>query len=224
MEIDHLFVFIQPDGPEIQALQSLGLRETYRRKHVGQGTENVCFAFDNLYLELLWLTSEQEATSDAIRRTQLFERSRWRTLGSCPFGIAWRDGSDEERKHLETWRYQPPYLPPTLAIEVATDSDDAAQPMMFTFPGSVSPQSWPPERRGTLQHEGNLAAVSALELTQPAAPGRALRAIARHASPAFTLVQGPEHGLSLTIEALDGRGQQRLWLPGCRLEDVASMA
>jgi hypothetical protein len=48
LEIDHLFVFIEPDGPEIEALRRLGLVETYRRAHPGQGTANVCFAFDNL--------------------------------------------------------------------------------------------------------------------------------------------------------------------------------
>lgn len=65
LEIDHVFLFIEPGGPEIDALQRLGFTETYRRAHPGQGTANVCFAFDNLYLELLWLTSEAEARSPA---------------------------------------------------------------------------------------------------------------------------------------------------------------
>ena len=89
-EIDHVFLFVQPDGPEIGALRRLGLTETYRRAHPGQGTANVCFAFDNLFLELLWLTSETEARSPAIARTRLWDRSRWSASGTSPFGIALR--------------------------------------------------------------------------------------------------------------------------------------
>ena len=63
LAVDHLFLLIEPDGPEIEALRHLGLTETYRRTHPGQGTANACFAFDNLYLELLWLTREAEARS-----------------------------------------------------------------------------------------------------------------------------------------------------------------
>ena len=36
MEIDHLFVFVEPDGAELAYLNSLGLVETYRRAHPGQ--------------------------------------------------------------------------------------------------------------------------------------------------------------------------------------------
>ena len=92
LAVDHLFLLIEPDGPEIEALRHLGLTETYRRAHPGQGTANACFAFDNLYLELLWLTSEPEARSAPVARTRLWERSQWRSLGTCPFGIAVRGG------------------------------------------------------------------------------------------------------------------------------------
>ncbi|MBT9552194.1 MAG: hypothetical protein IV088_15200 [Hydrogenophaga sp.] len=39
--IDHVFIFIERDGPEIDALKRLGLTETHRRAHPGQGTANV---------------------------------------------------------------------------------------------------------------------------------------------------------------------------------------
>jgi hypothetical protein len=37
MELDHVFVLIDPGGPELAYLKSLGLIETYRRQHPGQG-------------------------------------------------------------------------------------------------------------------------------------------------------------------------------------------
>jgi Glyoxalase-like domain len=71
MEIDHIFMFIEPDGPELNQLKSLGLVETYRREHPGQGTANACFCFDNMFVELLWMVDPTEALSTLIVRTDL---------------------------------------------------------------------------------------------------------------------------------------------------------
>lgn len=58
MELDHFFVFTPLCGGSLRArLAALGLTETYQRVHPGQATANVCFVFDDAYLELLWLTS-----------------------------------------------------------------------------------------------------------------------------------------------------------------------
>ncbi|MFW5332418.1 VOC family protein [Hydrogenophaga sp. ZJX-1] len=165
MEIDHLFMFIEPGGPEIDALLRLGLTETYRRAHPGQGTANVCFAFDNLYLELLWLTSEAEARSPAIARTRLWERSQWRTLGTCPLGIAVR--GDLASAGVPTWDYRPPYLPLDMSIPVATDSDDPMQPMLFVSPGREAPLGWPESRRSALQSAAGFGPVLSVELALP---------------------------------------------------------
>ena len=88
--IDHVFMLVEANGPEMDGMASLGLIETYRRPHPGQGTQNVCYCFDNLYLELIWVDDEEAVRSNGIQRTGLYERSLWRTKGTCPFGIAWR--------------------------------------------------------------------------------------------------------------------------------------
>jgi hypothetical protein len=161
MPLDHLFLFTAPDAlPERAALAALGLRETYHRAHPGQGTANVCFAFDDAYLELLWLTDEAEARSDAVRRTRLADRAAWRTAGTCPFGFAWRGPAD-----VETWPYQPPYLP--FPIPVAVASDDPRQPMWFQSPGTTTPLDWPAERRGRLQHDAGFLTLGRPTLHHP---------------------------------------------------------
>lgn len=197
LEIDHIFMFIEPDGPEIDALKRQGLTETYRRAHPGQGTANVCFAFNNLYLELLWLTSEAEARSPAIARTRLWERSQWRTLGTCPFGIAFR--GDLAGAGVPTWDYRPPYLPPGMGIQVATDSEDPMQPMLFSFPGSAAPRDWPAERRGRLQRDAGWEELSGLTLRTPAGwePGRALSTL----SAASGLMLAPGNGAAFGLYA-----------------------
>lgn len=51
LELDHVFVFCTPgDGLE-ERMKAHGFVETYRRRHPGQGTQNVCFCFDNAFVE-----------------------------------------------------------------------------------------------------------------------------------------------------------------------------
>ena len=64
--IDHILMFVEADSLEIDNLASLGFMQTYRRIHPGQGTQNVCYCFDNLFLELLWVNDCDAARSDAI--------------------------------------------------------------------------------------------------------------------------------------------------------------
>jgi hypothetical protein len=216
LEIDHLFVFIEPDGPEIEALRRLGLVETYRRAHPGQGTANVCFAFDNLYLELLWLTSEAEARSGPIARTRLWERSQWRSLGTCPFGIAVR--GDLAGAGVPVWDYRPPYLPPGLSIAVATGSDDPMQPMLFVSPGREAPRDWPAERRGRLQRDAGWGEVRevVLRLAAGVAPCAALVSLAAASGLTLQPGEGPAHGLSLDLVGVDGSVARTLSIPDGR--------
>lgn len=214
LDIDHLFLFIPPDGPEIEALRRLGLRETYRRAHPGQGTANACFAFDNLFLELIWLTSEAEARSPAIARTRLWERSQWRDNRACPLGIAVR--GDLAGAGVTTWAYRPPYLnqilPPGSGIAVATDSDDPAQPMAFASPGTQPPADWPEAQRGALQREAGFGAVIAMELGLPTRPAAA--PLAKALEHALSSVNPPtqvvaradgQHSLRLALADTQGR-------------------
>lgn len=213
LTIDHLFMFIEPGGPEIDALKRLGLQETYRRTHPGQGTANVCFAFDNLYLELLWLTSEAEARSPAIERTRLWERSQWRALGTCPFGMAFR--GDLASEGVPTWGYRPPYLPEGTAIPVATASDDPALPMLFSFPGGAAPSEWPTERRGRLQRDGGWGQVADVALRFPVGvvPSAALVAAADASGLALEQGDGQAFGATMKLIGADDSVTKILVMP-----------
>jgi hypothetical protein len=215
-EIDHIFVFATEGDGLVERLCSLGLVETYRRAHPGQGTRNICYAFDNAYLEVLFLTSVDEAQSPAIRRTGLLERSLWRARGTSQFGIAWRPAPGTlPAPDFAEWAYRPPYLPETLAIHVAVDGDDPHLPMVFRFPGTAAPITWPAERRGMLQHRAGFGTLGGIEISLPATtqPGPSLRWLA--AQGALGLSQGSASGstMSLVLKA-DGTGRSvRLELP-----------
>jgi hypothetical protein len=219
IELDHLFLFIEPDGPELSRLVDAGLTVTYRRAHVGQGTANACFCFDNLFLELLWVTAAHEITSPAVVRTRLHERSRWRAQPACPFGIAWRESDVRRLSGVARWMFQPPYLPAGKHIEVATDSDDPTQPMLFTFPGATPPASWPTDRRGALQHTAGLARISGVTLLMPesVSVSPALLALATHSMLHVARSSNHEYALVLDIEHTNGSARSVLSLPSCQL-------
>lgn len=95
-EFDHLFIFTDLGADEADRLSSFGLVESRSRIHRGQGTTNRCFFFHNAMLELLWIRDRDEAQSEPIRLTRLWERSTNRHNGACPFGICLRPATGSE--------------------------------------------------------------------------------------------------------------------------------
>lgn len=190
-------------------MADLGFRESYRRRHPGQGTENVCYAFDNLFVELLWIADAAEARQANMRRTGLWERSQWRRAATCPFGIAWR--SAEPRGPV--WDYRPPYLPADTGISVACESDDVRRPMLFQAPGGAAPTDWPKTRRGALQRDGGFGAIVEARLSLPAAipDGPVQREMLEHTILTRYDVPGG-YRLDLTVERR-GSGAGLLSLP-----------
>ncbi len=86
-------------------------------------------------LELIWVHDEQEAQSEAIARTGLWERSRYRQTGASPFGICLGVTDPESlAASFETWGYRPPYVPAGSEIPVALAAS-FAEPLLF-FPRS----------------------------------------------------------------------------------------
>ena len=218
LSLCHVFVFVKPGAPEAAGLHAAGMVESYRRRHPGQGTANVCFCFDNAFLELLWVTSEAEVTSPPIARTRLAERARWRETGACPFGIAIRtaasDGPDAPLP-FATWPFAPPYLPPGTTIPVALASEDPRQPFVFRSPGSARPDAWTDGRAGTRQRDAGLAEIAGvhLRLPVPLPAGDALEALQHAGLVTVEPALADTSSLILTLSQGEGRALRRLSLP-----------
>ncbi|MEL6436776.1 MAG: VOC family protein, partial [Pseudomonadota bacterium] len=151
IELDHIFWMVpKADVAGVtDQLGALGLRESYRRRHPGQGTANVCFCFENAFLEVLWLEDEAEARSAPIARTLLAERA---TGKANQFGVCWRGDAG-----LPMWAFAPPYLPPGVTIPIAIASDDPELPLLFSFPRAKPPIEMAWERHGGMQAEVGFA-------------------------------------------------------------------
>jgi hypothetical protein len=77
VEIDHLFLLIDAGWPEEAELcEAAGLSEAYRRRHPGQGTANACYAFPELFVELLWIDDAPATLAPGVERLGLSRRVR----------------------------------------------------------------------------------------------------------------------------------------------------
>jgi hypothetical protein len=205
VQLDHIFVGVDDLATAERLGQALGLRETYRRTHAGQGTSNICYCFDNAFLELLVLEDADDAASPAIVRTGLAQRLRWKQSGACPIGIAWRLGIDEPSPDIGCWEFAPPYLPTGTHIPVATESDDLAGPMLFQSPGTAAPLDWPLDRRGGLQLDAGLRTIEQVLLYHPPGfvPGPAMRQVAGEVGVTVRGGTSPNWSLVLRLERHD---------------------
>lgn len=202
-ELDHLFIMTDAGAAVADRLVSLGLTEGSSNVHPGQGTENRRFFFRNSGLELLWVSDADEAQSEAIRRTHLWERWEKRQQ-ICPFGICVRPpsgGSNATNIPFPHWDFCPPYLPARLSIAVGNNSENDAEPMLFQTPFGKRPDSFPPEKAQPLEHGLGLREVTRVNLISPNidAPSESLQAavgtgvITLSAGEAYTMELGFDH-------------------------------
>ncbi|MCM5556895.1 VOC family protein [Pleomorphomonas sp. JP5] len=182
LELDHLFVFVEPEdvapgGGVFEALKALGLEPSFTRRHVGQGTANLCFAFDNAYLELLHVADADELRTSPLGRAGFAKRAAWRETGASPFGIAARGG----RLSGDSWEYRNPQFPPGVSIAISAESDDLAMPFVFSSPGTAAPTAWTDGRAGRRQTAAGFSRLTIERLTLPKPPvmGGALDAFHR---------------------------------------------
>jgi hypothetical protein len=166
-EFDHLFIFTDIGAPAADRLVALGLTEGSSRTHPGQGTANRSFFFHNAMLELLWVHNPIEAQSELIQRTRLWERAENRAR-ICPFGISLRPATDPpEPAAFPHWDYHPPYLPETLSIAVATNSEVLTEPMLFQIPFGKRPDQLPPVKAQPLDHPLGFREITRVEIITP---------------------------------------------------------
>lgn len=180
LSIDHIFICTARGAPEAEHLKAFGLEEGSPNRHLGQGTACRRYFFHNAMLELLWIENESEAKNQTTRPTRLWERWSNRQVGASPFGICFRPAqSDQSAPTFPYWNYHPAYLPPTLAIKIATKTP-LTEPMWFYLGFSKRPDALPTEQRQPLNHAAGLRELTRVSLTI---------GVSHHISPTATLFE-----------------------------------
>jgi hypothetical protein len=202
LRIDHVFILCAEGAPEADALLAAGLQEGSSNTHPGQGTANRRFFFENLYLELLWVSDAEEAQREPAARTRLWERWSKRGQGACPFGLvfAGADGSPSVEPPFSTWSYHPPYS--EVAIDIGRETP-LSEPELFYFRFPRRPDAL---RGEPTSHALPLKTLTALSV---GIPGSAARSETARAAEATGLVEFPPADDYVMTLAFDGGAHRR---------------
>jgi hypothetical protein len=134
MIIDHIFIFTNDNGKVANDLVDFGLTEGSNRIHVGQGTANRKFYFDNFFLEILWVHNENEIISDKTKPMGLWQRAEYKTNHFSPFGLCIVNSDDTERIFEHAFKYQPDYFPQGMEIDIIKNENHSDLPWTFRLP------------------------------------------------------------------------------------------
>lgn len=198
LELDHLFVFVEPDfvdSPDHAALRRFGLTVEFGRVHTGQGTANRLALFPDNSLEFLWLADRGEAERNPLR---LDRRADGRSHGGDPFGVCLRGRLDVELRERWFWPYR---LAGMLdAIWIARMSDDPRWPMLFVIDTEHDTR---PRARGhapeLLRHPGGWSGIARATLTSPHDLASALGPIAQLLPSTLHFQQGAESNMLVAL-------------------------
>jgi hypothetical protein len=166
MKADHIFIFTDDNGKIADQLVEFGLTEGSNRFHVGQGTANRKFYFDNFFLEILWVHNEKEIKSEKIEPIGLWQRAEFKSNSFSPFGLCIVNTSETDQLFQNALKYQPEYFPQGQTIDIVKNENHSTLPWTFRLPfkGQKKISTEPMEHKNaiklltkvTFEHQENL--------------------------------------------------------------------
>ncbi|ASC71011.1 hypothetical protein XM38_019600 [Halomicronema hongdechloris C2206] len=141
LEIDHLFICL-PTPVTASGLQQLGLcSSTPPLDRTEHGTAARLILFENVYLELIWITDPISAAHSAIETgVDLLARAHWPQTRASPFGLGLRSRPPRGKPHQGT---EPAACGSTLVTEAsvcfsAENRVHQAEPLCFLVPQHIT--------------------------------------------------------------------------------------
>jgi len=134
MTVDHIFIFSNQAGEEADDLTHFGFTEGSSRIHLGQGTINRKFYFENFFLEVLWVRDEAEIRSETTAATKLWERSQFAINNHSRFGLCFVNTEETDNLFQNSKSYQPNYFPEGMSIDIIPNEDQSQLPWTFRLP------------------------------------------------------------------------------------------
>ena len=168
MDADHIFIFTDDNGKVADQLVKFGLTEGSNRVHVGQGTTNRKFYFDNFFLEILWVHDTNEIESEKIKPIGLWQRAEFKINSFSPFGLCIINTSKTDELFENAFKYQPDYFPQGQTIDILKNENQSSLPWTFRLPfkGQKKNSNEPTEHKNgiglltkmTFEHQENIEA------------------------------------------------------------------
>lgn len=199
MEIDHIVICIEAPELMAQILKDFGLTEGEPNSHIGQGTANKRFFFDDFFIELLYINDEDALKSAATAPTQLYERFTNETGDASPFGVIFRPGNNKfsPQNHAST-AYNPRYLPPSLTMTIFEVPTTDPLYLYYDFLTPASRANYI-----TTRHEIGFKAATSIKIFQPDIASKLQQDI--QANDIITFENNDTHLLEITFD--DGLSQ-----------------
>jgi hypothetical protein len=168
-EIDHIFILASEGAPEAQSLIDFGLTEGPNRIHKGQGTQNRCFFFNNVMLELLWVYDEQDAQNESTLPTTLWSRWENRNFEASAFGLCLRRAENKTNNvaPFESWKYQPELFPKPMYVSIAISVTNLEEPFIFYSPMGHRPDNGDYADEKLRQHTIGFKELTSIGLSNP---------------------------------------------------------
>ncbi|MEM6686017.1 MAG: hypothetical protein AAF617_09565 [Bacteroidota bacterium] len=132
--VDHIYIFSTQKGNEAENLIRFGCTEGSSRIHLGQGTENRKFYFENFFLEILWVRDATEIQSKVTAPTKLWERSQFSENNHSPFGLCFVNSASTDDLFADAQTYQPAYFPNEMSIDIIPNEAQPQLPWIFRLP------------------------------------------------------------------------------------------
>lgn len=190
LELDHIFILVEPEAEVADLLLSLGMVESFSRTHQGQGTSNRRFEFSNGMLEFLWVRDPEEAMTGPARDLLIPERAESPT--SSPFGIILqRKDNTPLNTPFAGWKYQPEYFEPPMSFHVGVNSSNLLEPLCIYAP-FIEPCVRETE-------EGTFKSISNVKIYTPVKkPSEVLAEV--HKAERLSLAYGDQHLMEVTLD------------------------
>ena len=190
LELDHVFILVEPGAKVADLLVSLGIEESFSRDHKGQGTSNRRFEFSNGMLEFLWVRDADEANNGPGRDLLFPERAE--NPNASPFGVILnRKDNASEGMPFTGWRYQPDYFKPPMAFHIGANSGNLSEPLCIYVPFMA-----PPIRR---VEQGKFKSITNVHITVPVKSLSTVLDIALTAD-RLSIELGDQHLMTVTFD------------------------
>ena len=165
LEPDHIYIWVSRDAPEAAVLRDLGINQYPDTMAPGEGVNWIAFAFENIFIELLWVVDEELFREKWVSWDSLhYSRANWRSTGASPFGLAFhRVGPDTLPLPFETVDWWDP-------SGGWVEHSDRLMPFLFvTGPRYAMPDPWwmTPEVRALAANPAGIGRLTDVTLGTP---------------------------------------------------------